>query len=219
MIQTVAEQLPRLRESIDESVPAEVAETFLREQRTLASVTPEGVIEPGARLPDAALLDPHGHTTSLSEAMAGRQGVLVFYRGAWCPYCNLTLRTYQAALVDELEARGAQLVAISPQRPDGSLTMQEKHGLRFPVLSDPGSTLGRAAAIMTRPGEEALAAQVKLGLDLEEVNADGTSAIPMPTTLILDCDRIVQWVDVHPDYSKRSEPEQILSALDALARA
>jgi len=63
MIQTVAEQLPRLRESIDESVPAEVAEIFLREQRTLASVTPEGVIEPGARLPNAALLDPHGHTT------------------------------------------------------------------------------------------------------------------------------------------------------------
>ena len=219
MIQTVAEQLPRLRESIEESVPADVAGIFLREQRTLASVTPEGVIEPGARLPDAALLDPHGHTTSLSEALAGRQGVLVFYRGVWCPYCNVALRTYQAALVDELEARGAQLVAISPQRPDGSLTMLEKHSLRFPVLSDPGSTLGRAAAIMTRPGEEALAAQVTLGLDLEEVNADGTSAIPMPTTLILDCDRIVQWVDVHPDYSKRSEPAQILSALDTLARA
>jgi peroxiredoxin len=219
MIQTIAEQLPRLRDSIDESVPAEVAEIFLREQRTLASVTPEGIIEAGARLPDAALLDPHGHTTSLSEALAGRPGVLVFYRGAWCPYCNLALRTYQAALVDELEARGVQLVAVSPQRPDGSLTMQEKHGLRFPVLSDPDSTLGRAAAIMTQPGAEALAAQVKLGLDLEAVNADGTPAIPMPATLILDRDRIVQWVDVHPDYSNRSEPEQILSALDALARA
>jgi peroxiredoxin len=145
--------------------------------------------------------------------------VLVFYRGAWCPYCNLALRTYQAALVDELEARGVQLVAVSPQRPDGSLTMQEKHGLRYPVLSDPGSTLGRAAAIMTQPGAEALAAQLKLGLDLEAVNADRTPTIPMPTTLILDRDRIVQWVDVHPDYSTRSEPEQILAALDALARA
>jgi peroxiredoxin len=219
MTQTIAEQLPRLRESIDESVPAEVAEIFLREQRALASVTPQGIIEPGVRLPDAALLDPHGHTTTLSEALAGRTAVLVFDRGAWCPYCNLALRTYQAALVDELEARGVQLVAVSPQRPDGSLTMQEKHGLRFPVLSDPGGTLGWAAAIMTRPGEEALAAQVKLGLDLEAVNADGTPAIPMPATLILDRDRIVQWVDVHPDYSKRSEPEEILSALDALARA
>ncbi len=219
MTQTIAEQLPRLRASIGASAPAEVAEIFLREQRTLASVTPVGIIEPGARLPDAALLDPHGQPTSLSEALAGRQGVLVFYRGAWCPYCNLALRTYQAALLDELEARGVQLVAVSPQRPDGSLTMQEKHGLRFPVLSDPGSTLGRAAGIMTRPGEEALAAQLKLGLDLEAVNADGTPAIPMPTTLILDRDRIVQWVDVHPDYSARSEPEQILAALDALAGA
>jgi len=112
MIQTIAEQLPRLRVSIDQSVPPEVAEIFLREQRTLASVTPEGIIEPGARLPDAALLDPHGHPTSLSEALAGRQGMLVFYRGAWCPYCNLALRTYQAALVDKLEARDVQLVAV-----------------------------------------------------------------------------------------------------------
>ena len=143
----------------------------------------------------------------------------MFYRGAWCPYCNLALRTYQVALLDELERRGVQLVAVSPQRPDGSLTMQEKHGLAYPVLSDPGSTLGRAAAIMTQPGAEALAAQLKLGLDLQVVNADGTPAIPMPTTLIVDRDRIVQWVDVHPDYSTRSEPEQILAALDALAGA
>ncbi|HWD84563.1 MAG TPA: peroxiredoxin-like family protein [Solirubrobacteraceae bacterium] len=219
MTETIAEQLPRLRENIAESAPAEIAEIFLREQRALASVTPEGIIEAGARLPDAELLDPHGQPITLSEALAGRPGVLVFYRGAWCPYCNLALRTYQAALVDELEGRGVQLVAVSPQRPDGSLTMQEKHGLRFPVLSDPGSALGRTAAIMTQPAEEALAAQLKLGLDLEAVNADGTPAIPMPTTVILDRDRIVQWVDVHPDYSTRSEPEQILAALDALARA
>jgi peroxiredoxin len=219
MTQTIAEQLPRLRASIDESAPAEVAEIFLREQRALASVTPEGIIEPGARLPDTELLDPHGQSTTLTEALAGRAGVLVFYRGVWCPYCNLALRTYQVALLDELERRGVQLVAVSPQCPDGSLTMQERHGLAYPVLSDPGSTLGRAAAIMTQPGAEALAAQLKLGLDLEVVNADGTPAIPMPTTLIVDRDRIVQWVDVHPDYSARSEPGQILAAVDALAGA
>lgn len=166
MTETIAEQLPRLRESIDESAPAEIAEIFLREQRALASVTPEGIIEAGGSLPDANLLDPHGQPITLSEALADRPGVLVFYRGAWCPYCNLALRTYQAALADELQWRGVQLVAVSPQRPDGSLTMQEKHGLRFPVLSDPGSALGRAAGIMTRPADEALAAQLQLGLDL-----------------------------------------------------
>jgi hypothetical protein len=94
MPQTIAEQLPRLRESSDESGPAEVAQIFLREQRALASVTPEGMIEPGVRLPDADLLDPDGQATKLSEVLAGRPGVLVFYRGAWCPYCNAALRTY-----------------------------------------------------------------------------------------------------------------------------
>ena len=157
MTETIAEQLPRLRETIDESAPAGIAEIFLREQRALASATPEGIIEVGAPLPDAELLDPYGHPTTLNEALAGRPGVLVFYRGAWCPYCNLALRTYQAVLVDELEARNTQLVAVSPQRPDGSLTM--------------------------------------------------------------DRERIVRWLDVHPDYSTRSEPEQILAALDVLERA
>ena len=219
MTETIAEQLPRLRETIDESAPAGIAEIFLREQRALASVTPERIIEVGAPLPDAELLDPYGHPTTLNEALAGRPGVLVFYRGAWCPYCNLALRTYQAVLVDELEARSTQLIAVSPQRPDGSLTMQEKHGLRFPVLSDPGSALGRTAGIMTRPADEALAAQLQLGLDLGSVNADGTPAIPMPATLIIDRERVVRWIDVHPDYSTRSEPEEILAALDVLERA
>jgi peroxiredoxin len=140
----------------------------------------------------------------------------VFYRGAWCPFCNIALKAYQAELVPELGRRGVALLAVSPQKPDGSLSMREKNQLSFAVLSDPANTLAGAAGILTAPSAEARAMQLQFGLDLTEVNADGTTTVPMPTTLITDGDATVRWVDVHPDYSNRSEPAAILAALDAL---
>ena len=175
------------------------------------------MITVGARLPDAELVDPHGATTSLYAALGDRLSVLVFYRGAWCPYCNIAPNTYQAELVPELSERGVGLVAISPQTPDGSLSIQEKHELTFTVLSDPGNQVATAVGILTGPSDEARAAQLQLGLDLTAVNADGTTGLPMPTTIIVDADHVIGWIDVHPDYSTRSEPAEILAAVDALA--
>ena len=217
MTTTIAEQVRHLAETTAAQPPNDVMAAFAREQADLAAQgTPAGVIEVGATLPDADLLDPHGAATSLYDAL-GRLTVVVFYRGAWCPYCNITLSTYQAELVPEVARRKVGLVAISPQVPDGSLSIQEKHDLTFAVLSDPGCQLAKAAGILTAPSDEVRAAQVQLGLDLTDINADGTTGLPMPATLIVDADHVVRWVDVHPDYATRSEPEQILAALDALA--
>jgi peroxiredoxin len=200
-----------------ESNQAQGPNAFSREQEQLATLVPTGVIAVGDNLPDAELLDVYGERTTLSAAGAGRRAVLVFYRGAWCPFCNIALRAYQTALTDELARREVALVAISPQKPDGSLTMQEKHELAFAVLSDPGNQLAAAAGILTAPSEEARAAQLQLGLDLAQVNADGTATLPMPTTVILDPDLTVRWIDVHPDYTTRTESATILSALDGLS--
>jgi peroxiredoxin len=213
---TIAAGVTALHERMSQQPPSEGMSAFAREQQALARVTPTGVITVGERLTDARLLDVHGTDTTLRATVGEKPAVLVFYRGAWCPYCNIALRTYQAELVDELDVRGVRLIAVSPQKPDGSLTMQEKHGLRFAVLSDPGSTLLRDAGILTAPSPDARAAQLELGLDLEAVNADGTTTLPMPTTLIIDPDLTVRWVDVHPDYSSRTEPADILEALDEI---
>lgn len=189
---------------------------FAAEQTALAAAgPPDGVVPVGTSLPDATLLDPHGAPTTLGAAMGTHLSVLVFYRGAWCPYCNITLNTYQTALVPELRKRGVPLVAVSPQAPDGSLSMREKNGLGFAVLSDPGNVLAAAVGVVSAPSAQTRDAQLQHGLDLTTVNADGTTAIPMPTTVLLDADRVVRWIDVHPDYSTRSEPEQILGAVDA----
>ncbi len=215
MTTTIAQQVNHFVETIAAQPPNEMMGAFGREQAELAaSGTPARVIGLGARVPDAELIDAHGATTTLYEALGDRVAVLVFYRGAWCPYCNIALNTYQAELVPELADRDVALVAISPQAPDGSLSMQEKNDLTFTVLSDPANQVAKAVGILTAPSAEARAAQLKLGLDLTAVNADGTTGLPMPTTVIVDPRHAVRWIDVHPDYSTRSEPGEILVAID-----
>jgi peroxiredoxin len=218
MSATIAEQVRQLAETMAAQPPSEVMGAFAREQAALAAGdSPEGVINVGTTLPDADLLDPYGASTTLYKSVGDQLSVVVFYRGAWCPYCNIALNSYQSELVPELARRGVRLVAISPQAPDASLSMQEKNGLTFTVLSDPGNQFAKAAGILTAPSSEVRAAQLQLGLDLTAVNADGTIQIPMPTTIIVTADHLVRWVDVHPDYSTRSEPDQILAALDRVA--
>jgi peroxiredoxin len=214
----IAEQVSAMAQASTGQPANEIMGVFAREQAELAAMgSPESVLPVGSTLPDTALLDPYGADTSLYQALNGQTSVVVFYRGAWCPYCNLTLKTYQAELLPELSRRGVPLIAISPQAPDGSLSMQEKNELTFTVLSDSGNGLAAYLGIETGPSEEARSAQLQLGLDLTKVNADGTSSLPMPTTLIVDTDHVLQWIDVHADYTTRSEPAEILAALDIVA--
>ena len=137
----------------------------------------------------------------------------MFYRGSWCPYCGIALRTYQAQLVPALAERGIPLIAISPQAPDGSLSTKEANELTFTVLSDPGNQIAGQLGILTTPSDRARAAQLQLGLDLTQVNADGTTALPMPAVVIADADGVIRWIDVHPDYTTMTEPGQVLQAV------
>jgi peroxiredoxin len=171
---------------------------------------------PADEMPDAELLDLHGMATTLYAAAGESFVVLVFYRGTWCPSGNTALSTYQEQLLPQLTERGINLVAISPQKPDGLLAMQQKYGLAFTVVSDPGNTIAGRLGLLTQPPGECRAAQLQLGLDLTSINADGTATLPRPATVILDAGHTVRWMDVHTDYGTRAEPQRILSALDHL---
>jgi peroxiredoxin len=191
---------------------------FTAEQVDLdAAGVPAGVSGPGAVMPDGELLDVHGGATSLAQVRAGRPAVVVFYRGAWCPYCNIALRTYQAELAPALADRGFALIAVSPQKPDGSLTAAQTNELSYSVVSDPGNQIASALGVVTEPSAESVAAQGKLGLDLAEQNADGGRRLPMPTTVVVDATGVIRWIDVHPNYTTRSEVSEILAAVDAVS--
>jgi peroxiredoxin len=164
----------------------------------------------------ATLLDVQGDEVSLADLWADGPLVVVFYRGGWCPYCNIALRTYQSDLLPELDRMGAGLVAISPQSPDQSLSTGEKAELAFTVLSDPGSAVARQVGITFEQTDEVMATQKKLGLDLAEVNAEGSTELPMPTVLVLDTSGTITFVDVHPDYTSRTEVPVIVEAVRAI---
>lgn len=211
---TIAEQVADHHRASGGQLPIGVTEAFATEQRDLAAAgRPSGILQPGAHLPHGDLLDVAGQPTTLADALAARPAVIVFYRGGWCPYCNIALRTYQAQLVPVLDERGISLIAISPQTPDGSLSTRETKELTFTVLSDPGNQIARQLGILTRPSDGARAAQLELGLDLTQVNADGTTGLPMPTVIVADAAGVIRWIDVHRDYSTRTEPGQILQAI------
>jgi peroxiredoxin len=211
---TIAEQVASYHRTAADQLPPEVAEAFATEQRALAAGgNPPGVAQPGTRLPDGELLDVDGQPTTLAQNLGGKPAVIVFYRGGWCPYCNITLRTYQAQLVPALAERGIGLVAIAPEAPGGSLSTKESKQLTFTVLSDPGNQIAAQLGILTAPSDGARAAQLQLGLDLTQVNADGTTALPMPTVVITDADGVIRWIDVHPDYTTGTEPGHILQAV------
>ncbi len=214
---TIEEQTAEFQSASIGRMPAEIAEVFAREQEKWRQTGPlPGHVGVGDSLTSVTLLDAHENPVELGTLWAGGPLVVVFYRGGWCPYCNIALRAYQTGLVGQLSAFGAQLVAISPQRPDQSLSTQEKDELTFTVLSDPGSRFARAVGIAFEPSDEVRATQRKLGLDLAEVNAAGATELPMPTVLVVDREGVVRFVDVHADYTSRTEVSTILDALRAL---
>jgi peroxiredoxin len=211
---TIAEQVADHHRASAGQLPADAADAFAAEQRELAAAGRPAVrAAPGDRMPDGSLLDVAGRPTTLAAALDSRPGVIVFYRGGWCPYCNIALRTYQTQLVPALAEPRIPLIAISPQTPDGSLSTQETKELTFTVLSDPGNQIAGQLGILTAPSDGARAAQLQLGLDLTKVNADGTTALPMPTVVIVDSAGVIRWIDVHADYTTRTEPDQVLRAI------
>ncbi len=214
MTMTIAEQVADHHRASAGQLPVDVADAFAAEQRELAAADrPAAKAKPGDRMPDGPLLDVAGQPTTLAAALSSRPGVIVFYRGGWCPYCNIALRAYQTQLVPVLAEQSIPLIAISPQSPDGSLSTQETKELTFTVLSDPGNQIAGQLGILTAPSDGARAAQLQLGLDLTKVNADGTTTLPMPTVVIVDSAGVVRWIDVHADYTTRTEPDQVLRAI------
>ncbi len=216
MSPTIEQQSQEMQAAAAQRLPAEVGETFARDREALIARGAPDAVTAGDVLEDFTLPDATGGEVSLSELLTDGPAVLVFYRGGWCPFCNLALRHYQGELVPQLEHRGATLVAITPQKPDESLSTAEKHGLQFPVLTDAGLRLAHRLRIAFEPSPETREAQLNLGLDVSEGNAESSTELPMPTVLVVDRERIVRFVDVHPDYATRTEVPAILSALAEL---
>ena len=162
-----------------------------------------------------ALPNAHGQTVRLSDLHAHGPVVVMFYRGAWCPFCNLALRAYQEVL-PEIKVQGASLVAISPQTPDNSLSLAETAGLGYEVLSDQGNAVARQFGLVYRLGDSIYQLQEQFGVDLLKANGDDSRELPLPGTFIIDQGGTIRFAQVFADHSQRAEPATVLEALRRL---
>ena len=166
--------------------------------------------------PDFVLPDALGRPTALRAALERGPVVLTFYRGEWCPYCNLQLRSLQHALAD-VRALNASLIAVSPQSPDHSLSLTEKHGLEFAVLSDVDQSVIRAYRVQFAVAGELRDLHLNVfHNDPRDRNADGSMNLPVPATFIIDRDGVIRARFVNADWRVRMEPADIIAALRAL---
>ncbi|WP_282180389.1 peroxiredoxin-like family protein [Maribacter stanieri] len=174
-------------------------------------------IKIGQKAPGFELPNAEGKSIVLKSLLEKGPVVITFYRGNWCPYCNLQLRALQARL-DDIYALGATLVAISPQVPDGSLTEDEISKMDFIVLSDQDAKVALQYGVAWQV-PEFLAEHMRVDrkLDLEKVNNGNGNILPIPATFILGQDGVVTWNYVNVDYRTRSEPEEIIEALKNLS--
>ncbi len=173
----------------------------------------EGTALPlGKPIPNVSLTDALGNTAGLKSLQGGKPTVIIFYRGGWCPYCNLELREWQR-LLPELQSAGGQLIAISPQLPDNSLNTSQKNELAYPVLSDSSLAAANAFGIAFELPPELIELYSKVGNDLPTLNGNGQWVLPIPATFAFDSKGNLVFRHVESDYRQRAEPAQVIELL------
>lgn len=194
--------------------PVEVQETMLAATKKLQD---EGIsknaLKTGHKFEDAELTNIDGNSVKLHDYFNDNDFLVVnFYRGGWCPYCNLELKALQG-IVGELKDLNASLIAISPQTPDNSLTTKEKNELEFEVLSDIGSKVSKNIGLVFSLADELKPIYEKFGIDIPSSNGDDSFDLPMPAIYVINKDKEIVFSFIDEDYTKRCEPNDIIEAI------
>lgn len=211
-LQTLLEET---RAGASKRIPEEaLAVMRAADEELVAKGVGQNALKVGDTLPDATFTSATGDTVQMSNLLANGPLIINFYRGGWCPYCNFELKAYQDILGD-ITALGAQLVAVTPEKPDNSLSTTEKNALTFPVLTDNENAFAKALGIafeLPKPLQELYG---KFGMDLPGLNAGSGWSLPIPATFVVDANGKIVLADVDVNYTRRLEPSDALTALKA----
>lgn len=213
---TLTETLAEAVKNSASRIPAEIREVMLNaNQEIIETGIVDTALKMGDKAPDFSLKGANGETVSLSERLKSGPVVVLFYRGGWCPYCNMELKAYQDNL-DTLSELGASLMAITPESPDNSMTTKEKNEISFDVLSDVNLEVSdKFGLTFTLP---APLAEVygNFGINLPEVNGDEAWRLPIPAAYVIAQDGTVLLSHVDVNYTVRLDPLDVIAALQKL---
>jgi peroxiredoxin len=211
----LSEQLEEYRAGWMQRVPAD---RRAKMERHIAHLVETGFGQRGKHVGDRApaivLPDAHGNSFDVASLLKKGPVVVTFYRGGWCPYCNLELKAYQS-LLSRFAAAGASLVAISPEKPDDTVSTTEKNALTFPVLSDIGQSVGKAFGIVYAFTDELRSVYDGFNLDIPAKNgAPDDWSLPLSATYVIGPDGVILFADTSVDYRHRTDPLDVLDVLE-----
>ncbi|MEP6495000.1 MAG: peroxiredoxin-like family protein [bacterium] len=198
-----------------EGVPAETHVLMKRAIDELVASGAANNVRRSGHAPAFTLSDADGNPVRLSDLLTRGPAVLSFYRGVWCPYCNLDLQELQL-YADAITAAGATLVAITPQTAPNSRKSIAEHTLTFPILSDPGNTVADQYGLRYRLPSYLIDVHKQFGIDLPAINGDESWTLPMPARFIVDPQGQIRYAESNPDYTRRPEPADVVQALERL---
>ncbi|MCW1430656.1 peroxiredoxin-like family protein [Novosphingobium sp. JCM 18896] len=184
----------------------------------IVSGAADKALKVGDRAPTFALNDPEGNPVSSADLLAQGPLVVTFYRGVWCPYCNMDLQALQEAL-PKIRGLGADLVAISPQTAPNSRRSQRENHLDFPILSDKGNEVADAFQLRFElPDYLQELYKTVFSNDLAVANGEPSWTLPMPARYVIGQDGVIHYAEVNPDYTTRPDPEELYPVLEKLAK-
>lgn len=170
----------------------------------------------GSAVPAVELTELSGQTTTLATVLGGKPSVLVFYRGGWCPYCNLQLSELRK-LGPDLKQHGFQLIAISPDRPEALNKTLESGDIDFTLVSDSRALALQAFGIAYRVDDATREKYQAYGIDLEQASGETHHALPVPSVFVIDTAGVIQFAYVNPDYRTRVPLRLVRAAVEAVA--
>lgn len=213
---SLQDQIIEFQKEFLKNVPDEVLKVILKATERLAqSGIANNSLKVGDKAPSFSLPGVNGKSVPSIQLIEKGPLVINFYRGGWCPYCNLELKAYQDIL-PEIEKLGAQLIAISPNLPDKSLSTKEKNSLAFEVLSDIGNKTAREFGLVFTLDDKIRPIYKQFGINIPEDNGDESYELPFPATYVVNSDGTIVLAFVDADYTKRLDPAEVIKALKTL---
>ncbi|KAA1247936.1 peroxiredoxin-like family protein [Aquimarina sp. RZ0] len=211
---SLSETLLKANQENRTKIPNEILDIMDSATKDLISKGISGIaIKEGEVFPDFSLPNSRKNEIALKDLLTSGSVVISFYRGGWCPYCNIELKALQNAL-PEFKERKATLIAITPETPDNSLTTAEKNSLTFEVLSDIDNTLAKKIGLVFKLPEALQEIYNKFGLDVAKHNQNDNFELPVAATFVVNSTGVVSYRFVNEDYTKRADIEDILKALN-----
>lgn len=213
---SLKEDLVALRHELDADLPDDVRERLQRAtQRLIDNNIVGDAVGVGEAFPSFSLPSAGGAAIDSESLLASGPLVVSFYRGGWCPYCNLELRSLQSMLAD-IRGLHAELVAVSPQLPEETLATATRADLGFPLLTDTGNSLAAHLGLTFQLPEGVADIYRSMGVDLVRINGSTSWTLPMPATYIVNSNGVIVDAFINPDYRVRREPADIIEVLKGL---